>query len=591
METRTKVIPQSEREEHANAREEFRLFEKLFLQWVVVKNKTKNITETPDLVKLLKVSGAEPDLPTYNRLITKLMFKGKHDDVKHVSNLRKKHSKFKPVQESDEAYVSELLNARDPQYAATKDDMSLFEKLFLQWSQFVHGTEEDQACDSSSRTSVGSRSKERRGRSKVRSEPRPTTDTTIREESVNSDRTSSRRPLDVMPVECSNESRKNENEGVKLTRGQIETSSTNDIKERFDHVTSGHETGGVIVPEMVSTARRTSDIAQVTKKNDRRPHVAGHDTTKAATATATKRHGRRSRSGARDQRMTGTIVSVGRNFCFVKPSDGGEDVFFPNSTDHANFVAVREGDDVEFSRIRCPQGQPRARSLSIVPSKTERLRGTICNIVDERVCFVRPDNGDDDCIFHHPHAVKHMKLVRGDEVVFDRYVCAEKRHRAFDVRIVKRVRRERIRGTVSFVHDRFSIVRPEDGGDEVYFHNREDMSSFVPLHAGDEVEFDRYFSGGRPRACDLTIATIIDSGLKGTVVRVVPGKYCVVKPKDGGRTCFFYHPHTVSKLNLAEGDRVVFDRYVSGEKHRAIDVSFDAASSFSPEIGKVSRSV
>jgi len=175
---------------------QFELFEKLFVQWTVVVNRCGGKSSVLDLANLMKSAGVEPDLPTYNRLISKMMAQGHHKEAKHLASMRKEHthlqSDFLDVQTKKRSVSQVRLHV--PSVAG--QDYSVFERIFIRWANFVHAFDARKLDDAGRIASAISNrpDKGRRGRRQIEESARTRTHISSQKENQSAKPRRSRKP-------------------------------------------------------------------------------------------------------------------------------------------------------------------------------------------------------------------------------------------------------------------------------------------------------------------------------------------------------------------------------------------------------------
>lgn len=78
------------------------------------------------------------------------------------------------------------------------------------------------------------------------------------------------------------------------------------------------------------------------------------------------------------ERINGKVAwfNAAKGFGFIKPDDGGSDVFVHFSAIAMDgYKALKEGDEVEFSIVTGPKGRPQAENVVLLNPATQAANG------------------------------------------------------------------------------------------------------------------------------------------------------------------------------------------------------------------------
>ncbi len=265
----------------------------------------------------------------------------------------------------------------------------------------------------------------------------------------------------------------------------------------------------------------------------------------------------------------GEIASIvaDKGFGFIKPTGGGEDLFFHHSAVDVPLESLSVGQQVTF-KVDAKSEKPRAMDVVVQGGRrsgsADRPRrqqddkqrssrpprpykpaadfenpveGEIASIVtDKGFGFIKPSDGGDDVFFHHAtinYTLDHLAV--GQQVEFQIDEEAEK-PRAAAVRIVGKllpnlsgIQKSRGRqggpapnkpaaklqdpqpGVITSIvlEKGFGFISSNDGGDDLFFHNSAINYPLETLAVGQTVTYDADLDAEKPRA----IAVVVEGEL------------------------------------------------------------------------------
>lgn len=280
----------------------------------------------------------------------------------------------------------------------------------------------------------------------------------------------------------------------------------------------------------------------------------------------------------------GKIASVvsEKGFGFIKPNDGGEDLFFHGSSIDQSFDALAVGQEVEFE-VDQSAAKPRANRVKIHgelirkrPGRASAPRG------GGRGKFERgkPAGG-------RGRPDRKTPNKRGDD------------RRSARPKPMPVVVENGEAGTIASVRAEkgFGFIKPDAGGEDLFFHSSAIGCLLESLVPGQQVEFEIDASADKPRAGKVALRgeilkkeprpdagrsarpgrapVVIENGQKGTVASIMVDKgFGFIKPVDGGEELFFHNSVTDRPLDqLVSGQDVEFEVDQAAEKPRALKVA------------------
>lgn len=253
--------------------------------------------------------------------------------------------------------------------------------------------------------------------------------------------------------------------------------------------------------------------------------------------------------------MAGEIAAIviEKGFGFIKPADGGGDVFFHHESINYALVHLAVGQKVEFEFDQSSE-KPRASAVRIVGNLLPNVSG------------VQRSRGN-----HGPFPNKPAAVLKNP-----------------------------IEGEIAalVLEKGFGFIKSSEGGEDLFFHNSAINYPLESLAVGQKVTFDIDATAEKPRAGAVTIvgellpnmsstpragqrgpspnkpAAVLKNPMDGEIAALVLEKgFGFVKPSDGSQELFFHNTAINYPLEaLAVGQSVKFDIDEDAEKPRAAAV-------------------
>ena len=290
-----------------------------------------------------------------------------------------------------------------------------------------------------------------------------------------------------------------------------------------------------------------------------------------------------------------------KGFGFVRPDEGGADVFVHVSSLTGGATALQEGQRVAFEVTPGERG-PQAQQVRLLdaapaplPGPSGRSLGTVAWFDDGKgFGFVSPDDGSADLFVHFSSILGegHRGLVEGQRVEYD-VVQGDRGPQAAEVQPVADAPRARSAapapvegvhtGTVLWFKGEkgFGFVSPDDGSPDLFVHASAlvgEDGSYVGLREGDRVEYEVVPGERGPQAAQVRLLGEVGAPGRpqGTVSWFDAGKgFGFITPYDGGPDLFAHFSQIAEGTgyrSLEEGQRVEFDVVEGDRGPQAADI-------------------